>query len=183
MAALKSGEKVPPNLIGASLKIYTSKWLLKISRKLENGFFLKLLKGVNVFQASGSSKLELARRVALQLDEAKVCDLMIPSVSNGSDTIYNVDKEVGTPELETGAIIAALDLYDVIQLDFFSVNMRENYATWSMLIKAWKEYVDKSMEYVETICNYSQLGVTAGRHLVIFARLRGLIPSSLTFIS
>ncbi|KAJ0536422.1 putative NPH3 domain-containing protein [Helianthus annuus] len=164
MAALKSGEKVPPNLIGASLKIYTSKWLLKISRKLENGsglnsgsdpsssnsrlllesiitllpternavscsFFLKLLKGVNVFQASGSSKLELARRVALQLDEAKVCDLMIPSVSNGSDTIYNVDKEVGTPELETGAIIAALDLYDVIQLDFFSVNMRENYAT------------------------------------------------------
>ncbi|KAJ0527662.1 putative NPH3 domain-containing protein [Helianthus annuus] len=97
MAALKSGEKVPPNLIGASLKIYTSKWLLKISRKLENGsglnsgFFLKLLKGVNVFQAAGSSKLELARRVALQLDEAKVCDLMIPSVSNGSDTIYNVD--------------------------------------------------------------------------------------------
>ncbi|KAJ0527661.1 hypothetical protein HanHA300_Chr09g0336451 [Helianthus annuus] len=80
--------------------------------------------------------------------------------------------------------------------------MRENYATWSMLIKAWKaicfkrlsgqetllikawkEYVDKSMEYVETICNYSQLGVTAGRHLLIFARLRGLIPSSLTFIS
>ncbi|KAJ0755033.1 putative NPH3 domain-containing protein [Helianthus annuus] len=102
MAALKSGEKVPPNLIGASLKIYTSKWLLKISRKLENGsglnsgsdpsssnsrlllesiitllpternavscsFLLKLLKGVNVFQASGSSKLELARRVALQV--------------------------------------------------------------------------------------------------------------------
>ncbi|KAJ0911384.1 putative SKP1/BTB/POZ domain superfamily, NPH3 domain, NPH3/RPT2-like family protein [Helianthus annuus] len=126
MAALKSGGKVPPNLIGASLKIYTSKWLPKISRKLENGsglnsgsdpsssnsrlllesiitllpternavscsFLLKLLKAVNVLQASGSSKLELARRVALQLDEAKVCDLMIPSVSNGSDTIYDVD--------------------------------------------------------------------------------------------
>ncbi|KAI7735499.1 hypothetical protein M8C21_017857 [Ambrosia artemisiifolia] len=126
MAALKSGGKVPPNLIGASLKIYTSKWLPRISRKLENGsglnsgsdhsssncrlllesiisllpiesnavscsFLLKLLKAVNVFQASGSSKLELARRVALQLDEAKVCDLMIPSVSNGSDTIYDVD--------------------------------------------------------------------------------------------
>ncbi|KAI3787255.1 hypothetical protein L1987_41599 [Smallanthus sonchifolius] len=126
MAALKSGGKVPPNLIGASLKIYTSKWLSKISRKVENGsglnsesdpsssnsrlllesiitllpiernavscsFLLKLLKSVNIFQASGSSKLELARRVALQLDEAKVCDLMIPSVTNDSDTIYDLD--------------------------------------------------------------------------------------------
>ncbi|XP_024994756.1 callose synthase 9 isoform X3 [Cynara cardunculus var. scolymus] len=48
-------------------------------------------------------------------------------------------KEVGTPELESGAVNAALDLYDVIQLDFFNVNMRENYATWNMLLKARKE--------------------------------------------
>ncbi|XP_076955575.1 BTB/POZ domain-containing protein At1g67900-like [Bidens hawaiensis] len=126
MAALKSGWKVPPNLIGDALKIYTSKWLPKISRNLEKrstltsesdpsgsqsrkllesiisllpvesnavscGFLLKLLKAVNILQASGFSKLELARRVALQLDEAKVCDLMIPSVPNNSDTIYDVD--------------------------------------------------------------------------------------------
>nr|GEW97383.1 callose synthase 9 [Tanacetum cinerariifolium] len=48
-------------------------------------------------------------------------------------------KEVETPELVTGAVNAALDLYDVIQLDFFSVNMRENYATWNILIKARNE--------------------------------------------
>ncbi|KAL8201328.1 hypothetical protein R6Q57_012667 [Mikania cordata] len=126
MAALKSGKKVPPTLIGDALKIYTSKWLPKISRNFEKGsslnsesdssgsnsrmllesiitllpiehnavscsFLLKLLKAVNILQASGSSKLELARRVALQLDEAKVCDLMIPSASNDSDTIYDLD--------------------------------------------------------------------------------------------
>ncbi|KAI3713863.1 hypothetical protein L1987_72450 [Smallanthus sonchifolius] len=126
MAALKSGRKVPPNLIGDALKIYTSKWLPKISNFFENGsglnsesdpsgsnsrmllesiitllpiesnavscsFLLKLLKAVNMLQASDSSKLELARRASAQLDEAKVCDLMIPSVSNDSDTIYDID--------------------------------------------------------------------------------------------
>lgn len=129
MAALKSGGKVPANLISDALKIYTSKWLPKISRNLKivsssNGeselesskantsrlllesiitllpmetnsvscsFLLKLLKAANVLQASASSRLELARRVALQLDEAKVCDLMIPSISNDSDTIYDLD--------------------------------------------------------------------------------------------
>ncbi|KAI3789354.1 hypothetical protein L2E82_02147 [Cichorium intybus] len=33
-------------------------------------------------------------------------------------------KEVGSPELERGVVNAALDLYDVIQLDFVSANMR-----------------------------------------------------------
>ncbi|KAI3752415.1 hypothetical protein L2E82_24446 [Cichorium intybus] len=47
-------------------------------------------------------------------------------------------KEAGSPELERGVVNAALDLYDVIQLDFFSGNMRESYATWNMLIKARK---------------------------------------------
>ena len=35
-----------------------------------------------------------------------------------------LQKEVGSPELESGAVNAALDLYDVIQLDFFNSNMR-----------------------------------------------------------
>ena len=38
--------------------------------------------------------------------------------------MLHAQKEVGTPELETGAVNAALDLYDVIQLDFLNVNMR-----------------------------------------------------------
>ncbi|KAJ0446368.1 putative SKP1/BTB/POZ domain superfamily, NPH3 domain, NPH3/RPT2-like family protein [Helianthus annuus] len=126
MAALKSGRKVPPTLIGDALKIYTSKWLPKFSKNLNNGsslnsesdpsrsnsrmllesiitllpiesnavscsFLLKLLKAVNILQASSSSKLELARKVALQLDEAKVSDLMIPFVSNDSATTYDLD--------------------------------------------------------------------------------------------
>nr|XP_043606253.1 BTB/POZ domain-containing protein At1g67900-like isoform X2 [Erigeron canadensis] len=126
MAALKSGGKVPANLIGDSLKIYTSKWLPKISRDLENGsvlsgdmvasssnsrlllesiitllpiernavscsFLLKLLKAANILQASVSTRMELARRIAIQLDKAKVCDLMIPSVSTDSETIYDID--------------------------------------------------------------------------------------------
>ncbi|KAJ9549777.1 hypothetical protein OSB04_022320 [Centaurea solstitialis] len=124
MTTLKSCGKVPANLIGDALKIYTSKWLPKISRNLEMGsgcesdpsssnsrlllesiiillpmernavscsFLLKLLKAANILQASSSSRMELARRVASQLDEAKVCDLMIPSVSNDSDTIYDLD--------------------------------------------------------------------------------------------
>ncbi|XP_023739784.2 callose synthase 9 [Lactuca sativa] len=48
-------------------------------------------------------------------------------------------KEGGSPELEIGAVNAALDLYDVVQLDFFSGNMRQNYTTWNNVIKARKE--------------------------------------------
>ncbi|XP_010531578.1 PREDICTED: BTB/POZ domain-containing protein At1g67900-like [Tarenaya hassleriana] len=55
------------------------------------GFLLKLLKTANVLNASSSSKMELARRVALQLDEASVSDLLIPSMSYKSDMLYDVD--------------------------------------------------------------------------------------------
>nr|GEV56073.1 hypothetical protein [Tanacetum cinerariifolium] len=54
-------------------------------------FLLKLLKMANIFGASDSTRLELTRRVAMQLDEAKVCDLRIPSMSNECDTVYNLD--------------------------------------------------------------------------------------------
>ncbi|GKC28832.1 BTB/POZ domain-containing protein-like protein [Tanacetum coccineum] len=53
--------------------------------------FITLLKIANIFGALASTILELTRRVAIQLDEAKVCDLMIPSMSNECDTIYNLD--------------------------------------------------------------------------------------------
>ncbi|KAK8482946.1 hypothetical protein V6N13_090418 [Hibiscus sabdariffa] len=54
-------------------------------------FLLKLLKAASILNASSSSKTELARRVALQLDEARVGDLLIPSLSYSSDTVYDVD--------------------------------------------------------------------------------------------
>ncbi|KAE8687968.1 BTB/POZ domain-containing protein [Hibiscus syriacus] len=129
MIAVKSGGKIPSNLIGEALQIYASRWLPNISRKVkanrgrtsdsdsadevsskhrlllesivsllpsEKGdvscsFLLKLLKAANILNASSSSKAELARRVALQVEEARVGDLLIPSLSYSSDTVYDVD--------------------------------------------------------------------------------------------
>ncbi|KAM0984210.1 hypothetical protein ACFX13_011839 [Malus domestica] len=54
-------------------------------------FLLKLLKAANILNASSSSKMELARRVGLQLDDATVSDLLIPSESYESTTRYDVD--------------------------------------------------------------------------------------------
>eukprot|EP00262_Sarcandra_glabra_P006684 TRINITY_DN1911_c0_g1_i3.p1 TRINITY_DN1911_c0_g1~~TRINITY_DN1911_c0_g1_i3.p1 ORF type:complete len:568 (+),score=56.80 TRINITY_DN1911_c0_g1_i3:141-1844(+) len=54
-------------------------------------FLLKLLKAANILGASSSSKMELARRVGIQLEEATVRDLLIPSLSYTSETLYDVD--------------------------------------------------------------------------------------------
>lgn len=132
MIAIKSGGKIPSNLIGDALKIYASRWLPNITNNgghlkkqavsdteldsvgeiaskhrllLESvvsllpagkgavscGFLLKLLKASNILNASSSSKMELARRIGLQLEEATVNDLLIPSLSYADDTVYDVE--------------------------------------------------------------------------------------------
>ncbi|KAB2052947.1 hypothetical protein ES319_A12G154400v1 [Gossypium barbadense] len=133
MIGIKSGGKIPSNLIGEALQVYASRWLPNISRKVKTNreattastsdsdsagevtskhklvleslvsllpsekgavscsFLLKLLKVANILNASSSSKMELARRVALQLEEARVSDLLIPCLSHSSDTLYDVD--------------------------------------------------------------------------------------------
>ncbi|CAI9767909.1 unnamed protein product [Fraxinus pennsylvanica] len=131
MIAIKSGGKVPGNLIGDALRIYASRWLpnlskyMNIEKEIESdheldstqvitskhklllesiisllpaekgavssSFLLKLLKAVNIVKASSSTKMELARRVGIQLEDATVNDLLIPSLSHTSDTIYDVD--------------------------------------------------------------------------------------------
>ncbi|PON99060.1 SKP1/BTB/POZ domain containing protein [Trema orientale] len=134
MIAIKSGGKIPTNLIGDALKIYAARWLPSIPKNgfvhskhgesdsdsdsdsasevtskhrlllesivsllpAEKGavscsFLLKLLKAANLLNASSSSKIELARRVGLQLEEATISDLLIPSVSYTSDTRFDVD--------------------------------------------------------------------------------------------
>lgn len=134
MIAIKSGGKIPSNLIGDALKIYASRWLPSIPRNgsvkrgggesnsdsdsdsateasskhrllLESivsllpaekgavscGVLLKLVKAANILNASSSSKMELARRIALQLEEATVSDLLIPCVSHKNDMRYDVD--------------------------------------------------------------------------------------------
>ncbi|GMN41553.1 hypothetical protein TIFTF001_010772 [Ficus carica] len=137
MIAVKSGGKIPSNLVGDALKIYASRWLPSIPRNgyvknnnkrggesisdsdsdsaseasskhrlllesivsllpAEKGavscsFLLKLVKAANILNASSSSKIELARRVALQLEEATVGDLLIPCVSYKNEIRYDVD--------------------------------------------------------------------------------------------
>ncbi|CAI9775355.1 unnamed protein product [Fraxinus pennsylvanica] len=131
MIAIKSGGKVPGNLIGEALRIYASRWLpnlskyMNIKKEIESdheldstrvvtskhrlllesivsllpaekgvvssSFLLKLLKAVNIVKASSSTKIELARRVGIQLEDATVNDLLIPSLSYTSDTIYDID--------------------------------------------------------------------------------------------
>jgi hypothetical protein len=54
-------------------------------------FLLRLLKAAPFLDASNSTKLELARRVGLQLEEASVHDLMIPAMAFSSDTECDVD--------------------------------------------------------------------------------------------
>ncbi|KAK1376594.1 NPH3 domain-containing protein [Heracleum sosnowskyi] len=131
MIAIKSRGKVPSNLIGDALRIYASRWLPNISKRLyaekqvetdhgsdsvneltskhrlllesiisllpvdrsavSCGFLLKLLKAANILKASSSSKMELARRVGIQLEEATVGDLLIPNMSHTQETQYDVD--------------------------------------------------------------------------------------------
>ncbi|CAO2042687.1 unnamed protein product [Urochloa humidicola] len=61
------------------------------------GFLLKLLKAANVLCASTATKAELTRRAALQLEDAAVGDLLIPSCVAG-ETLYDVDAVMGILE-------------------------------------------------------------------------------------
>lgn len=54
-------------------------------------FLLRLLKAAMFLDPSSATKMELARRVGLQLEEASLHDLMIASVSYSSDTVCDVD--------------------------------------------------------------------------------------------
>lgn len=84
-----------------SLKEITSKHRLLLERVVsllpaEKGavscsFLLNLLKAANILDASVSSKMELARRVGVQLEEATVADLLIPSRSSAIETLHDVD--------------------------------------------------------------------------------------------
>lgn len=53
-------------------------------------FLLKLLKAANILQVSSSSKMELARRIGVQLEEATVGDLLIPNMSITCKEQYDV---------------------------------------------------------------------------------------------
>ncbi|CAN0929360.1 BTB/POZ domain-containing protein At1g67900 [Linum grandiflorum] len=58
-------------------------------------FLLKLLKAASILNVSSSTKMELARRIGLQLEEATSTDLLIPNSNNrggpASALLYDVD--------------------------------------------------------------------------------------------
>nr|GMD21687.1 BTB/POZ domain-containing protein At1g67900 [Ipomoea batatas] len=132
MIAIKSGVRVPANLIGDALRIYAARWLPNVSKyakseesnnpseestdsltdifskhalilesiisllppeksAVSTGFLLKLLKAANILRASTASKAELSSRIAIQLEDAAVADLLIPSEPHKGATIYDVD--------------------------------------------------------------------------------------------
>ncbi|XP_051116028.1 BTB/POZ domain-containing protein At1g67900-like isoform X2 [Andrographis paniculata] len=125
MIAIKSGGNVPAGLIGDALRIYASRWLPKLSNSSDEvtskhrllldsiitllpgetkgrvscSFLLKLLKAANILGISSSSKKELVRRIGVQLEEASVNDLLIPSFSTTKDDLaYDVDVVVAMLE-------------------------------------------------------------------------------------
>lgn len=63
----------------------------------------------------------------------------LPLVIQKVTALLGILKNDKTPALETGAVKAILDLYDVMRHDVLSINMRENYDTWNMLSKARTE--------------------------------------------
>lgn len=54
-------------------------------------FMLRLLKAATILGADVSAKMDLARRIGLQLEEASLNDILIPSLSYVNDTLYDVD--------------------------------------------------------------------------------------------
>lgn len=54
-------------------------------------FMLRMLKAANILGAANSSKMELESRIGMQLEDASLSDLLIPSPSYVSDCVYDVD--------------------------------------------------------------------------------------------
>ncbi|KAL4185798.1 hypothetical protein AMTRI_Chr10g232530 [Amborella trichopoda] len=54
-------------------------------------FLIKLVKSASLLGASIVVKVRIIRKAGLQLDEASVSDLLIPKVSSGSPTFYDID--------------------------------------------------------------------------------------------
>ncbi|KVH95660.1 BTB/POZ fold, partial [Cynara cardunculus var. scolymus] len=88
MTALKSGGKVPANLIGDCLKIYTSKWLPKISKNLEMGdtiYDLDIVLNIMeqfMLQTQGQQHISLQKR--LEMDANGDCDFQESCTSSSS---------------------------------------------------------------------------------------------------
>lgn len=97
----RDGQQMPEYPCSESLREITMKHRLLLEKLVtllpsEKGalpcsFLLRLLKAANILNALASTKMELAKRVGVQLEEATVTDLLIPSLSYVDETLYDVD--------------------------------------------------------------------------------------------
>ncbi|KAF6137160.1 hypothetical protein GIB67_030924 [Kingdonia uniflora] len=90
---IKSQESLDPEITSKNRLLLESIVSLLPMEKcsVSCSFLLKLLKAANIIGASSSSKIELTKRAGMQLEEARVNDLLIPSLSNSKETLYDVD--------------------------------------------------------------------------------------------
>ncbi|XP_028759782.1 callose synthase 9 [Neltuma alba] len=63
----------------------------------------------------------------------------LPLLISRVSALMGILKEPKTPELERGAVKAVQDLYDVVTHDILSINMRENYDAWNLLLRERQE--------------------------------------------
>ncbi|AQL08957.1 BTB/POZ domain-containing protein NPY2 [Zea mays] len=116
ITAVKTKGTVPKDVIGAAIKAYTYKKLPSLSKvsmihgdakvramlvtitcllpsekgSVSCSFLLKLLKATNLLKCGEMCRKELMKRIARQLEEASVSDLLIPTV-DGDTTVYDID--------------------------------------------------------------------------------------------
>ncbi|CAN6285262.1 unnamed protein product [Urochloa humidicola] len=116
ITAIKAKGMVPKDVIGEAIKAYTYKKLPSLSKvsmihgdakvramlvtitcllpsekgSVSCSFLLKLLKATNLLKCGEMCRKELMKRIARQLEEASVSDLLIPTV-DGDTTVYDID--------------------------------------------------------------------------------------------
>lgn len=116
ITAIKTKGMLPKDVIGEAIKAYTYKKLPSLSKvsmihgdakvramlvtitcllpsekgSVSCSFLLKLLKATNLLKCGEMCRKELMKRIARQLEEASVSDLLIPTV-DGDTTVYDID--------------------------------------------------------------------------------------------
>ncbi|KAL3640330.1 hypothetical protein CASFOL_015298 [Castilleja foliolosa] len=137
---IRAKEKMAANIIGESLKAYTMKRVPFFAKKgndvtkysyvvetiisllptekncVSCGFLFKLLQAAIIFECGNTGRAELMRRIAGQLDEASVGDLMIWSSNGDTASVCDVDVVCELVELfvmhEHGAGTGGCDEFD-----------------------------------------------------------------------
>lgn len=195
MNILSSARKFPSKVIGDVIITYTRRWLHKTPQSSSSSslqdknrqvlakiavlippgrdsvpisFLLRLLKASNRLNSSMATKIDLTRRAGLQLGEAEVTDLLIPSVSTETtDTtlIYDVDLVMMMVE---EFLLSHLEIREPITR---VANIIDNY-----LIEVAKDAnlpIIKFVNLVEAIPNYARLNHDNLYHAIdIFLKVR-----------